>query len=687
MRACTVKCARLVWLLTLSTLPVIEARALDDPLDAWQYLNPLPTANSLNSVVFCNGQFVGTGGGPTLLSSVDGTNWVTHFVPGFFSLAHIASGNGLYVVVGSGPGTGAILTSTNLDNWTVRSSGTTNALNAIGYGNGLFVAVGNGGTLLTSTNGADWELRASGTSGRLGSIAFGNGIFVVAEGDSYWNAYSPDGAVSVSSDGITWTRQAFGTKEYIREVSFARGLFHAGGFTLNTYLSIPAPILYVSANGTNWSPLTLSSGGTSITTLFVNNTSFFATDPSGLYTSADGTNFSRTVPTNFPSASNLSPSPIAFGNGIFVSATLYAATQPGYWNLPNSGPTPDLADIAYGNGVTVAVGASILASSNGLPFANQVPPVSSALNRVVFADGLFHSVGMSGTILRSTNGVQWFQRNAGTGNNLRGLTHGNGLWVAVGDAGAITTSPTGQAWTLRFSGTSYALYGVAYGNNLFVAVGYQGTVITSSDGLNWTVQFNPSLNTLCDVTWGGSLFTAVGQNGTVITSPDGVNWDVQNSGTTNTLQAVAFDRGTFVVARNPPAYSTSPAALITSTNGINWTVRNSATPANPAASSVGLYGVRSLNGNFTCVGASGIILQNPSFGSIGLGGQWNPAQGQFEITMKGGFGQAFRLQSRDSLGATAWNDCAVFTNAPNPVIFPDPGSASLPMRFYRVAGP
>src|SRR5262249_50916051 len=152
---------------------------------------------------FINGQFV-VCNGPRVSSSSDGVHWVTHLVPGNPQLSRVGYGSGLYVAVGSTTGSGAILTSTNLQDWTPQSAGTSNALCAVAYGNGMFVTAGNGGTLLISTNGSNWTAQASGTTTRLGAIAFGNGIFVACN-DSM-NVFNSS-VVSVSSDGVNWSRQ------------------------------------------------------------------------------------------------------------------------------------------------------------------------------------------------------------------------------------------------------------------------------------------------------------------------------------------------------------------------------------------------------------------------------------------------------------------------------------------------
>ena len=667
--------------------------------DVWQWLNPYPTGNPVDGVTFVNGRFA-VCSGSRVSTSQDGSNWVTHLIPGDSALTRIAYGGGIYVTIGSKPGAGVIVTSTNLSDWTVQTSGTSNALRAIVYGNGLFVVTGGGGTILTSTNGSDWIARSSGTSGPLTSIAFGNGVFVAVAG----TRQGQDSSASVSSDGIVWTRQNIGG-DLISTVNYARGLFHAGGYLRNPFPPYPSysATLYLSTDGTNWTPASFASdAGTvvEIRTVFADTNSFYAVDNASypntanlrLLKSSNGTNFSLVNTVDFVGTD--AANGYASGNGLLMGANefIQVSANGTNWTTVN-GPTPFLTDIAYGNGAYVAVGGgfalpsgsgsvgsgSIVRSSGRLPFESQASPVEALLCRVLFADGLFHCVGYSGTILRSTNGTQWVQRTSATGNHLRSLCHGNGLWVAVGDNGTVVTSPNGLVWTLRFSGVGPTfLNGVAYGSNTFVAVGGQGTVITSSTAADWTVQFADTTDTFFDITFGNGQFVAVGANGVVMTSADGVNWITGDSGTSSGLHGVAFANGTFVAAGSPNdcCYGN---VLLDSTNGLAWVPRYLET-------SFRFYGVRSVNNTFLVVGDHGTILQSASPGSIWLEGNWNSINQQFDLSINGGLGQSFRVQSSDSASPTSWADRVAFTNAPNPVTFSDPTSPSQPTRFYRVVG-
>ena len=89
---------------------------------------------------------------------------------GSLSLRGVAFGNSTFVAVGQ---SGTILTSTDGETWTSRTSGTSNYLYDIAFGNSTFVAVGQSGTILTSTNGTSWTTRTSGTTNALYGVSFG----------------------------------------------------------------------------------------------------------------------------------------------------------------------------------------------------------------------------------------------------------------------------------------------------------------------------------------------------------------------------------------------------------------------------------------------------------------------------------------------------------------------------------
>jgi hypothetical protein len=66
---------------------------------------------------------------------------------------------------------------------------------------------------------------------------------------------------------------------------------------------------------------------------------------------------------------------------------------------------------------------------------------SIGFNNVAYGNGLFVAVGGGGTILTSSNGVNWTAQTSGTYYSLQGVAYGNNRFVVVGPVGTIITSP------------------------------------------------------------------------------------------------------------------------------------------------------------------------------------------------------------------------------------------------------
>jgi len=247
---------------------------------------------------------------------------------------------------------------------------------------------------------------------------------------------------------------------------------------------------------------------------------------------------------------------VAYGDGQFVAVgggTILASTDGANWTLrAEIYGAPLLEDVAYGNGLWVAVGTwmnlrptgAVLTSTDGATWTSSSVPV--LLSGVAYANGQFLAVGAGA--LTSTDGASWTVPNPGLQGGLNGICYGNGQFVGVGPSGAILTSSDGANWTGRYSGTANRLQRVAYGNGQFVAVGWYGTILTSTDGATWTTRNSctgPTID-LEGIAYHSGQFVAVGWYGTILTSTDGANWTGRNSGTGGVLWGVAYGNGRFV---------------------------------------------------------------------------------------------------------------------------------------------
>ena len=128
--------------------------------------------------------------------STNGTNWNKHelIIESNENLDQmdIDYNNGIYVRVGE---SGSIYTSSNLNNWTRRTSDTSLKLVGISYGKGQFVITGDKGIILTSKDGINWNKQESGTETYLIRSRYANGMYI---------ACGYNGVILQSIDGITW---------------------------------------------------------------------------------------------------------------------------------------------------------------------------------------------------------------------------------------------------------------------------------------------------------------------------------------------------------------------------------------------------------------------------------------------------------------------------------------------------
>jgi hypothetical protein len=261
---------------------------------------------------------------------------------------------------------------------------------------------------------------------------------------------------------------------------------------------------------------------------------------------------------------------VAYGNGLFVAVGdggLILTSVDGSTWTDRSVPGFDLHRIAFANGTFVAVGktGTILTSTDSVAWVHQDSGTMFSLKDVAYGDGVYVAVGVGvfGTqnsiILRSTNAVDWSVEDSGLYNDLNAVTFAQGLFVAAGDnnydfsRGVASTN--GITWVADEFGTSENLRAISYGAGRFIAVGNGGTVQTSLDGGNFSgsVVLAPSITNVVNnagnhrgITYANGLFVLVGNGGNIFTSVDGETWVFRDSGTAANLHHVAYGNSTFV---------------------------------------------------------------------------------------------------------------------------------------------
>lgn len=159
----------------------------------WSFASNSGTA--IYDVKFLNNLYVAIGVNirPSISYSTDGYSWTNNVIKATTNaLLSITYGASTYVAVGGG---GTLLTSTDLINWTLKTSGTS-TFNCVEYGAGLFVAVGAASTIVTSPDGITWTTRTAAVASRnLTHVSYTGNAFIVADAS---------GSIHRSLNGISW---------------------------------------------------------------------------------------------------------------------------------------------------------------------------------------------------------------------------------------------------------------------------------------------------------------------------------------------------------------------------------------------------------------------------------------------------------------------------------------------------
>lgn len=241
---------------------------------------------------------------------------------------------------------------------------------------------------------------------------------------------------------------------------------------------------------------------------------------------------------------------------------------------PNS-----LRDIAYGNGMWIAVGlnATILKSADAENWEVQIihEIENRNFNSVTYSNGKWVIGG--DRVVTSTDGKEWFvfdrlqdPRSTRTIKNL------NNRWF-IGGTQDIYISDDGLNWTeVRYPGVNRVIVDFEYGNGKIIAVGgnnsYSLMLISEDNGKSWS---NITSETGIEdynrpwvrkIKYNNGLWVVVAGN-VIGYSEDGYNWKFKeyNSSGHVTYEDVDFNNGKWVAAGNR-------STIAISDNGKEWSV-------------------------------------------------------------------------------------------------------------------
>jgi hypothetical protein len=405
----------------------------------------------------------------------------------------------------------------------------------------------------------------------------GNSLLDVAANGERYVAVGDHGAIITSQDGETWYEQASGTLATLRAVAFGAGRFVAVG-DLGTILT--------STNGTNWQFATATNLITLRGVTYADNAFLAVGDNGIILSSADAVAWSA-VHTGPYSLDD-----VAFGNGLAVavggttptnawadgSAVILTSTNRTDWILEEAGFPSRVHSVCFGNGLFAATTSeanlyfrgfpSIGTSSNGVDWTHYLSPFH--LTDVAVGTNEFVAIGPAAWNVHSSNGLAW-RTNTSTIPNIRpqAITYGPNGFVAVGLFGRIARSPDGVDWTTTWPLSAFQILDVEYGNGFFLALAGSAegdsNVWLSADGATWHSRAGPGVY---DVTFGNGVFVGTTEDRQILTTSNAVDWittTYQNE--YGWLGGVAFRNGIFIVTVPVPEH------VLTSPDGLTWTLQ------------------------------------------------------------------------------------------------------------------
>lgn len=229
-------------------------------------------------------------------------------------------------------------------------------------------------------------------------------------------------------------------------------------------------------------------------------------------------------------------------------------------------------DIAYGNGVYVAVGGDLSGLTPTMRVTDDPTtgwedeasgfPGSSAYFYAITYGAKFVAGGPgSANLVVSTDAESWSNvaHNLAT-NGLRDIAYGGGYYVVVGTNGEVSNSPDAATFTARTSGFSTTtINAVAYGDGVWIIVGNSGKLAKSTDnGSTWNI-ITSSFGTtnIYSVAYGEGVWIATGGSGqSAYSLDDGDTWTQEQPSGVNLPYGLAFYDGKFIAAGNSGGMST-----------------------------------------------------------------------------------------------------------------------------------
>ncbi len=596
----------------------------------------------LNGVTWNGSLFVASSDAGAILTSDDGIAWHTRSING------IAWNGSDYLAVGDN---GLALTSSDGTSWTTLTSPVTTNLHAVTWGDDRFVITAASGTIINAkkTTLWTWNIEDADPDGLLTSTTLrgiaSNGGLLVAVGDNGTILTRPHSSASLSP---TWTARISGTTSNTPE-----NLYDIALNSANFRFSVVGTngTILTSTNGIDWAPPSAVSPAeftTDLLNISSGNNLMIATGKAGTIISSndDGATWTECATSSCDSIADewLLDSSWDGTSHIVVGSngTLITSTDGINWSAHSAQTTEHLFSIASDGASRVLIGgeystqiatndvSAILSSDlvmTSMPDATTVTSgriTQEALNKILYFNNRYTTVGSAGTILTSDNAIYWTPPNSITGgseiaNDLFDISvtdsDDNHLTASGAWGTLLQSTDNGLNWNSigpPLTGNADFLNGITSnllsnpGTPTLVTAGSGGAAFTSTNnGTSWNATAGPT-QTIEDINAlaaSDALLVAVGNQGIILNSSDsGISWATQvptSTCGTNHLRAVSWSDVTsrFVAVGD---YGT----VCHSDDGTTW--QPPPVSASLPDSSSTLYGITWGKEQFVAVGGSAL---------------------------------------------------------------------------------
>ena len=226
---------------------------------------------------------------------------------------------------------------------------------------------------------------------------------------------------------------------------------------------------------------------------------------------------------------------LTYGDNKYVAAGAYS-TDGVTWietTMPTlDGETTRYNRITYGGNKFVAVGLSYTGaySSDGITWTKMNMPRYKDWDELAYGNGVFVALGnelspASGEyIARSTDGITWVDVTSPFTGSLMAMVYANGQFVVLSTT-EVGSSSDGETWNISQHNLSFIPYVLAYGGGRFIALGdvNSNSWAYSTDGINWTEATATVKKSWRSMAYGSGRFVAVASssnNGAYLNASD-----------------------------------------------------------------------------------------------------------------------------------------------------------------------